>query len=140
MLVPLVGLLCGGCGSIKPVTPDASPEAVALLNYIQGISGKYTLTGQHNYPNTRDTSTRLAARTWGKTPAIFGQDFGFAAPGDKDAAAARPGSLPSASGNTGKAQSSHCAGTRSRRRRMSRSHSGQSRMPQRTSSPVCKAN
>jgi mannan endo-1,4-beta-mannosidase len=91
MLVPLVGLLCGGCGSIKPVTPDASPEAVALLNYIQGISGKYTLTGQHNYPNTRDTSTRLAARTWGKTPAIFGQDFGFAAPGDKDAVAARPG-------------------------------------------------
>jgi mannan endo-1,4-beta-mannosidase len=27
---------------------------------------------------------------WGKTPAVFGQDFGFAAPGDKDAVAARP--------------------------------------------------
>jgi mannan endo-1,4-beta-mannosidase len=86
----LLGLAGGGCGSIKPVTPNASPEAVALLKYIQGLSGNHTLTGQHNYPNTKDASTRLAARAWGKTPAIFGQDFGFAKPGDKDAAAARP--------------------------------------------------
>jgi mannan endo-1,4-beta-mannosidase len=90
MLVPLVGLLCGGCGSIKPVTPNSSPEAVALLNYIHGISGKYTLTGQHNYPNTKDASTQWATKVSGKVPAIFGQDFGFAKPGDKDAAAARP--------------------------------------------------
>ena len=90
ILVPLLGLLCGGCSSIKPVTPNASPEAVALLKYIHGISGKYTLTGQHNFPNTHDASTRQAAEAWGKTPAIFGQDFGFAKPGDKDAVAARP--------------------------------------------------
>jgi mannan endo-1,4-beta-mannosidase len=90
MLVLLIGLWCGGCSSLKPVTPQASPEAVALLEYLHGISGKHTLTGQHNFPNTHDTSTRQAARAWGKTPAIFGQDFGFAAPGDKDAVAARP--------------------------------------------------
>jgi mannan endo-1,4-beta-mannosidase len=71
------------------VTPNASPEAVALLKYIQSISGKHTLTGQHNYPNTHDTSTRQAAGAWGKTPAVFGQDFGFAATGNKDAVAAR---------------------------------------------------
>jgi mannan endo-1,4-beta-mannosidase len=86
----LLGLLAGGCSSIKPVTPNASPEAVALLKYIQGISGRHTLTGQHNYPATKDASTLEAAAAWGKTPAVYGQDFGFAKPGDKDAVAARP--------------------------------------------------
>jgi mannan endo-1,4-beta-mannosidase len=90
MLLLLLGLLAGGCSSVKPVTPNASPEAVALLKYIHGISGQHTLTGQHNYPATKDTSTLEAAKAWGKTPAVFGQDFGFAKPGDKDAVAARP--------------------------------------------------
>ena len=90
ILMLLLGLLGAGCSSVRPVTPHASPEAVALLKYIHGISGKHTLTGQHNYPDTKDTSTRQAAAAWGKTPAVFGQDFGFAAPGDKDAVAARP--------------------------------------------------
>jgi mannan endo-1,4-beta-mannosidase len=90
IFVLLLGLLGAGCGSVRPVTPNASPEAVALLKYIHGISGKHTLTGQHNYPATKDTSTLEAAEAWGKTPAIFGQDFGFAKPGDKDAVAARP--------------------------------------------------
>ena len=76
--------------SVSPVTPNASPEAVALLNFIHGISGRHTLTGQHNFPNTKDASTQRATQLYGKVPAIFGQDFGFAAPGDKDAAAARP--------------------------------------------------
>ncbi len=86
-----------GCASLRhaddsprPVTPGASPAAVELLKFFTTNSGQHTLTGQHNFPNTKDTSTRQAARAWGKTPAIFGQDFGFAAPGDKDAAAARP--------------------------------------------------
>ena len=90
ILVLLLGLLGAGCSSVRPVTPHASPEAVALLKYIHGISGKHTLTGQHNYPATKDTSTLEAAEVWGKTPAVFGQDFGFAKPGDKDAVAARP--------------------------------------------------
>jgi mannan endo-1,4-beta-mannosidase len=86
----MLALLCGGCSSIKPVTSKASPEAVALLKYIYSVSGKRTLTGQHNFPNTKDTSTREATEFWGNAPAVFGQDFGFAAPGDKDAVAARP--------------------------------------------------
>jgi len=90
LLALALGCLGGGCTTIKPVTPHASPEAVALLNYIHSLSGRHTLTGQHNYPNTGDRSTREAARVWGKTPAVFGQDFGFAAPGDKDATTARP--------------------------------------------------
>jgi mannan endo-1,4-beta-mannosidase len=95
----LVCLLCGAGGTVKsqetnsapvPVTPNASPEARALLKFIASLSGQHTLTGQHNFPNTKDTSTLAAARAYGKVPAIFGQDFGFAAPGDKDAVAARP--------------------------------------------------
>jgi mannan endo-1,4-beta-mannosidase len=86
----LLGISCSGCKSFKPVTPHPSPEAVALLSYLHSISGKYTLTGQHNFPNTKDTYTKQAAAEYGKTPAIYGQDFGFAAPGDKDAVAARP--------------------------------------------------
>jgi mannan endo-1,4-beta-mannosidase len=35
---------------VRPVTPDASPEAVALLNYLYSISGKGTLAGQHCVP------------------------------------------------------------------------------------------
>jgi len=37
-------------GRAKPVTPQASPEATALLETLYDISGKYLLTGQHNYP------------------------------------------------------------------------------------------
>lgn len=76
-------------GPIQPVTPNASPEAVELLKFIYRISGKHTLTGQHNFPNTKDASTQRAFKAYGKWPAIFGQDFGFAAPGDKDSVAAR---------------------------------------------------
>jgi mannan endo-1,4-beta-mannosidase len=77
-------------GAPAPVVADASPEAKALLALLHSISGKYTLTGQHNYPNTKDTYTLSTAQVCGKTPAVFGQDFGFAAPGSQDAAAARP--------------------------------------------------
>ena len=81
----------GAAGAPQPlVTPNASPEAVALLNFVYSLSGRHTLTGQHNFPNTRDESTARAAKIYGKTPAIFGQDFGFAAAGDKDSVAARP--------------------------------------------------
>jgi mannan endo-1,4-beta-mannosidase len=90
----LLGITLGLSGSngysAPPVTPDAAPEAVALLKYIQSLSGQHTLTGQHNFPNTKDTSTLQAVKVFGKTPAIYGQDFGFAAAGDKDAITARP--------------------------------------------------
>src|SRR5215831_6440484 len=76
--------------AVPPVSPDAAPESVALLKFIDGLSGNHTMTGQHNYPNTKDESTRRATDVYGKLPAVYGQDFGFAAPGDKDAIAARP--------------------------------------------------
>ncbi len=80
----------GEGGSFKPATPHASPEAAALLKFLYGISGKYTLTGQHNYPNIRDRNSRFAAEYTGKTPAVFSTDWGHAKAGDTDSYLARP--------------------------------------------------
>ncbi len=74
---------------IKPVTPNASPEVVALLEFFRNASGKYILTGQHNYPNIKGRSTRFASEYIGKTPAIYSTDWGFSKDGDKDSYMAR---------------------------------------------------
>jgi hypothetical protein len=34
-----------------PVNPNATPEARALLAYLDSILGQATIAGQHNYPN-----------------------------------------------------------------------------------------
>ncbi len=81
----LIAFSFGEAGdSIKPVTPNPSPEAVALLNYIYSISGKHTLAGQHCNPLYG--SVRLAGiqKMTKKYPAVFGQDFGFSEPGTWD--------------------------------------------------------
>ena len=92
-----LSLLCLGFSSllssdnnIKLVTPNASPEAQALLKFIYSISGDYTLTGQHNYPNAKSRNSQFAATYNGKTPVIFSTDWGFAKDGDKDSYFARP--------------------------------------------------
>ena len=82
--------LFGFGGDAKPVTPEASPEAKALLKFFYDISGKYTLTGQHNYPNTQDKNSEFAAKYIGKTPVVFTTDWGFAKDGDYDSHLARP--------------------------------------------------
>ena len=72
-----------------PVNPNATPEARALLKMLYRITGKYTLTGQHNYPGEQDFNTDVFAAYTGKTPAMYGTDWGFAAAGDKDTAYTR---------------------------------------------------
>ena len=74
----------------EPVTPNASDEAKALLEFTYAISGKYTLTGQHNYPNTKDRNSQFARKYIGQTPAIWSSDMGFAEDGDTDSYLARP--------------------------------------------------
>jgi mannan endo-1,4-beta-mannosidase len=66
------------------VTPNASSAAVELLKYIHSISGKQTLVGQHSAPLMGSTRLGTAFKNLGHYPALFGQDFGFAAPGDWD--------------------------------------------------------
>jgi mannan endo-1,4-beta-mannosidase len=79
-----------------PVNPSATPEARALLKQIDQISGKFTLTGQHNFPNhVSRWSDRIYDLT-GKFPAIFGQDFGFSGGEDKDSVEGRPSMIEEA--------------------------------------------
>ena len=74
---------------MPPVTPNATPAAVELLKFIYTISGQHTLSGQHNFPADKDKHTQAALNAWGKMPALFGKDWGFAKPGDKDSAYVR---------------------------------------------------
>jgi mannan endo-1,4-beta-mannosidase len=91
LLFALVGPASRAAGAgIEPVTPDASPEARALLETLSAISGKYILTGQHNYPNVKSRNSQFAARYLGKTPVIFGSDWGHAEAGNSDSYLARP--------------------------------------------------
>ena len=67
-----------------PITPNPSPEAVSLLNYLYLISGKQTLTGQHCMPLAGSTRLPGVKKLTGYYPAVFGQDFGFSAAGTWD--------------------------------------------------------
>ncbi|MBN1810282.1 MAG: glycosyl hydrolase family 26, partial [Anaerolineae bacterium] len=71
-------------GSIQPVAPNPSPEAVNLLQYIYTISGKRTLTGQHCPPLVGSTCLAGVHKQTNHYPAVFGQDFGFSVPGTWD--------------------------------------------------------
>ena len=75
---------------IKTANPNASPEVQSLLSFLYGISGNYTLTGQHNYPNAASRNSQFASMYIGKTPIVFSTDWGFAKEGDKDSYLARP--------------------------------------------------
>ena len=85
MLLSFGGAYCGEADSaVMPVTPDPSPEAVKLIRYIYSISGKKTLTGQHSQPLFGSTQLAAVEKITGYYPAVFGQDFGFSAPGTWD--------------------------------------------------------
>jgi len=90
ILMLCTSVLTGADDVFKPVTPNASPEARALLQFLYSISGKYTLTGQHNFPNIKDKNSRFAANYIGETPVVFSTDWGFAEDGDTDSYLARP--------------------------------------------------
>ena len=66
------------------VTPNPTPEAVRLLDFISGISGAKTLAGQHNVPLTGSSRLASVHNALGRYPALCGQDLGFAASGDWD--------------------------------------------------------
>lgn len=76
-----------------PVNPHATPEARALLAYLDSISGKAIITGQHNFPNDGSRWTDLDYDLTGKYPGLFGKDFGFSGGEDKDSVLSRPASV-----------------------------------------------
>ncbi|MGB8261738.1 MAG: glycosyl hydrolase [Terracidiphilus sp.] len=99
LFVPILMLglsLPARAAAAPPVNPHASPEARALLAYLDSISGKGILTGQHNYPNDGSRWTDLAYDLTAKYPGLFGQDFGFSAGDDKDSVLSRPAMIEEA--------------------------------------------
>lgn len=79
--------------SPAPVNSHATPEARALLAYLDSISGKEIVTGQHNFPNDGSRWTDLDYDLTGKYPGLFGKDFGFSGGEDKDSVLSRPASV-----------------------------------------------
>jgi mannan endo-1,4-beta-mannosidase len=69
-----------------PVNPNATTEARALLKFLYSISNKYTLVGQHNHPGRQRLFTDGVSAAFGKTPSLYGTDWGFAKAGDMDTA------------------------------------------------------
>jgi mannan endo-1,4-beta-mannosidase len=90
LLIYLVFGIYNCAMAIEPVNPNATPEARALLGYIQSLSGKHILSGQHNVPLAGDRNSQFAADYIGETPVIWSQDFGFSKDGDQDSYLARP--------------------------------------------------
>lgn len=88
MMSPLIALLLFA-PAVPPANPHASKEARELLGYLNRLSGKGTLLGQHNYPQgvARTEWMEKAKSLSGRYPAVWGTDFGW----DKSCKEARPG-------------------------------------------------
>ncbi|MDX2111301.1 MAG: glycosyl hydrolase [Verrucomicrobiota bacterium] len=64
-----------------PANPKATPEACALYAFLQQISGKHTLAGQHNFINTGSAYTERLSTITGLQPVVWGSDFSFGCTG-----------------------------------------------------------
>ncbi len=74
MIMSAVTLTSSCAKAATPVTPEASPEAKALLNYIHAMYGKKTLSGQMWAPWGND-EIKIVHDITGKFPALRGQDY-----------------------------------------------------------------
>jgi mannan endo-1,4-beta-mannosidase len=77
----LAASVAGAASPVRPVTPNPSPEALRLYQYVQGISGKRTIVGQHCAPLVESSRLVVVKRMMQHYPALFGLDFGFDAGG-----------------------------------------------------------
>lgn len=73
--------LFGEDAFLKPVTPNASPEAVKLYEFLQKVPSGKILAGLHNAPLRGTRRLSVMHRSTEKYPAVVGQDFGFSFPG-----------------------------------------------------------
>ncbi|HTI61304.1 glycoside hydrolase family 26 protein [Mucilaginibacter sp.] len=90
LLLFLVALISGTTNTFgqntapQLVTAGATPEAKELYAYINSISGRRTMAGQHSVPLLGGARLSEVYRVAHEYPAVFGQDFGFSFPGDWD--------------------------------------------------------
>ena len=98
IMTTAIVLSCAGWAQTapEPVNPHATPEARALLAYLDSISGNATIAGQHNYPNVGARWTDMAYDLTAKYPGLFGGDFGFSGGEDKDSVLSRPAMIAEA--------------------------------------------
>jgi mannan endo-1,4-beta-mannosidase len=73
----------------EPINPSTRPMARQLLAYIAALPSGHILTGQHTFPNLISHDYDRVFELTGKHPAVWGQDFGFAAEHDQDSIHAR---------------------------------------------------
>jgi mannan endo-1,4-beta-mannosidase len=78
-LVLLIAASGWAQSSGEPVTPNASPEARALLRAINWISGRNILSGQQNPAEMPARHSDIAHLATGKWAAIWGAEFGIIA-------------------------------------------------------------
>ncbi len=62
----------------SPVNPNLSIEAQELLAYFYEISGKATISGQHNQPARMSESSDKIHAITGRDPQMWGGEWGFA--------------------------------------------------------------
>jgi Glycosyl hydrolase family 26/Glycosyl hydrolase family 3 N terminal domain len=74
ILICIISFGMYNASGVDPVTPNASPEARALLNYLYSVYGKKTLSGQMWSPWGIDEIKTIYEIT-GKYPAIRGHDY-----------------------------------------------------------------
>ncbi|MGK7394231.1 MAG: glycosyl hydrolase [Candidatus Cyclobacteriaceae bacterium M3_2C_046] len=75
LVLPLAFLMCGCKPEIKNVNPDATSQAITLLDYIYGISGQGIISGQHNYNDSLTKYSERVEALAGEKPALWGADF-----------------------------------------------------------------
>lgn len=80
----------------SPVTASATPAARELLDLLYRLSGSGILAGQHNQPVHGSDWTHRLRKISGATPALWGQEIGFSAPGTLDGVDRRPANLDEA--------------------------------------------
>ena len=85
----IAGSSCRAGNPAPPVTPDAAPEAVALLKFIYRHFRQAHLDRPAQFSRRQRQGNSRGVEGLGQDPAIFGKDWGFAKQGDKDSAFVR---------------------------------------------------
>src|SRR6185312_3406034 len=70
-------LACGRLNAqdYRPVNPYAASGTKKILKFLDGIKGKYIMSGQQNYNSDRNVFSDSAKNITGKYPAVWGSDF-----------------------------------------------------------------
>lgn len=62
---------------VQPANPDLSEEARQLLQFLDRISGTYTLAGQQNFNDNLDRWDEEVKKITGSYPVVWGADFSY---------------------------------------------------------------